>query len=109
MAEEKQNESIGHLGNTWLNEVKNIRAMAKKQGDSTKKSKDAPAPENAPLPPSDEELFAGPVIEEATPQQIFSGDEDFYKSLKSAQPTHISIPSPGHPPSKRSSASCRSM
>jgi tetratricopeptide (TPR) repeat protein len=94
MAEEKQNENIGHLGNTWLNEVKNIRAMAKQQEDPPKKSKETIASENVPQPPSDEELFAGPVIEEASPQQLFAGDEDFYKSLKSAQPGRISMPSP---------------
>jgi tetratricopeptide (TPR) repeat protein len=94
MAEEKQNENIGHLGNTWLNEVKNIRAMAKQQRDSAKTSKETPAPEKAPQPPSDEELFTGPVFEKASPQQLFAGDEDFYKSLKNAQPGQVSMPSP---------------
>ena len=36
--------------------------------------------ENSAEVPSDSELFAGKVREELSIQQIFAGDEDFYKS-----------------------------
>lgn len=88
MTIENQKTDLGYLSCTWHERVKNIRAMAKRFNENnTEHSPEELAPDNAIEAPSDSELFAGPVCEELSAQQIFAGDEDFYKSLESAQPT----------------------
>ena len=88
MTIEDQKTDSGHFNCTWHERVKKIRAMAKRyKKNDTEHFPEALAPENATEVPSDDELFAGPVYEELSAQQIFAGDEDFCKSLENAQPT----------------------
>jgi len=87
---ENQKTDLGYLSSTWHERVKNIRAMANRcKKNNIEYSPETPASENAKEVelPSDNELFAAPVQEELSAQQIFAGNEDFYKSLESAQPT----------------------
>jgi lysozyme family protein len=86
MTIENQKSDLEHLSRTWHEKVKNIRAMAKRCKESdTEYSPEVLASENTTEVPSDNELFAAPVHEELSAQQLFAGNEDFYKSLESAQ------------------------
>jgi len=80
MAKEIQKNDLGYLSSTWHERVKNIRAMAKRCKENN--IPEAPESDSVAEVPSDNELFAGPVYEELSAQQVFAGNEDFYKSLK---------------------------
>ena len=83
MTNENKKKNIGNLAHTWTEKLKNIRTTAKKRQKITGEDlQEAPAVENAPDVPSDSELFASPVYEELTTEQIFVGDEDFFKGLE---------------------------
>lgn len=86
MTKENQKRDIGFLGRAWLERVKNIRSMAKERLKiNLKYSPEAHLLDNATKAPLDSELFTGPIHEELSAQEIFSGDEDLYKSLEDAQ------------------------
>ncbi len=88
MAKEEQKNDLDHLSRTWHEKVKDIRTKAKEnQKNNIEHSDETPESAGAAELPQDSELFAGPVQEELSAQQIFAGNEDFYKSLESAQPT----------------------
>jgi len=90
MAIENRKTDLAYLSCTWHERVKNIRAMANRcKKSNIEYSPETPASENTKEVevPLDNELFAAPVQEELTAQQIFAGNEDFYKSLESAQLT----------------------
>lgn len=84
MTEENQKNDLEDLSRTWHERVKNIRiAMAKKHQESkTEHSNETPKSANTVEIPSDNELFTVPVHEKISAQQIFAGDENFYKSLE---------------------------
>jgi tetratricopeptide (TPR) repeat protein len=105
MAKENQNHDLGHLSRMWHETVKNIRtSMAQNQGNITERSPQKPEPAKAAPIPSDNELFAGPVHEELSAQQIFTGDENFYKSLENTKSAVIPQPQqqPQHQPQPQS-------
>ena len=79
MTTKTQKTDLGQLGGSWLEKVKDIRAMAKENND---KGPLEEMPVAVAEVPSDSELFAVPVQAKITSEQIFSGDEDFFKSLK---------------------------
>jgi tetratricopeptide (TPR) repeat protein len=88
MTEEKQNNDLEHLSRTWHEKIKQIRTMAKeRQKNNIQHSDQKPESAGDAELPADNELFAGPVPGELTAQQVFAGNEDFYKSMESAQPT----------------------
>ncbi len=82
MTEENQKTDLEYLGSTWHERVKNIRARAKRcKKNNIEHSPKVLNSEDTTEIPSDNELFVGPVHEKLSAQQIFAGDEDFYKSL----------------------------
>jgi len=86
MTIENQKTDLGYLSCTWRERVKNIRTMAKRcKKNNTEYFPEAPKSASATEVPSDNELFAGPVHEELSAQQVFAGNEDFYKSLENTQ------------------------
>jgi tetratricopeptide (TPR) repeat protein len=88
MTIENQKTDLEYLSCTWHEKVKNIRVRARRcKKNNIEEAPEAIASENTTETPSDNELFAGPVHEELSAQQLFVGNEDFYKSLESAQPT----------------------
>ncbi|MHC4122112.1 MAG: hypothetical protein ACYSSI_00945, partial [Planctomycetota bacterium] len=63
---------------TWRESVKSIRAMAKRcKKKNIEYSRETPAPENTTEVPPDNELFAAPVPEDLSAEQVFAGDKDF--------------------------------
>lgn len=83
MAKEEQKKDLGTLGNSWLDKVKNIRTVANnKQETDPDYSQEPMSMENSEELPPDNELFTGQVYEKLTAQQVFTGNEDFYKSLE---------------------------
>ncbi|MBW8039373.1 MAG: tetratricopeptide repeat protein [Planctomycetes bacterium] len=86
MAKEKKKTNLGDLGRDWLERVKKIRSKAKdEQKSNLEYSPETQVLENDVEVPSDSGLFAGPVYEELSAKQVFTGDEDFYKSLEDAR------------------------
>ena len=86
MTREKQKTDIAFLGRAWRERLKDIRAMAKRsQKTDIECSGEAQALDDAIEIPSGSELFTGPVYEELSTQQVFAGDEDFYKTLEDAR------------------------
>ncbi len=86
MTIENQKTDLGDLSCTWHERVKNIRVMAKRcEKNNIESLPETPESAGATEVPSDNELFAGPVHKELSVQQIFAGDEDFYKSLEDTQ------------------------
>ena len=91
MTNENKKKNIGSLGKAWAGKLKNIRFMAKQSQETTVENpQEAPPVENNLNVPSDSELFANPVYEELTTEQIFIGDKDFYKTLEGDHTTEIS-------------------
>lgn len=86
MTEENENTHVGSLSTVWNERIKDIRAAAARgQKTSVDPFPEEPAQGAAAEKPHDSELFAGPVYEELTTQQVFGGQEDFYRTLKDAQ------------------------
>jgi len=86
MTKENQKRDIGLLGRAWLERVKNIRSMAKERQKTNRDySPEARLLDKASEAPLDSELFTSAIHEEFSAQEIFSGDEDLYKSLEDAQ------------------------
>ena len=86
MTEENEKTHVGSLSRAWSERIKNIRAAAARyQKTDVEPSPEGPAPGDAGDTPLDSELFAGPVYEELTTQQVFAGEEDFYRTVKDAQ------------------------
>lgn len=98
MAEEKQKSSLESLGRAWSERVKDIRQMAKKGGVKAAAGDSSDlGPEGASELLPDSELFAKPVQEDLSVQQMFAGDEDFYNSMKGAATGAAPAPSAAEP------------
>ncbi len=86
MTEENEKTHEGSLSRAWQERVKEIRAaVARCQKGDVEPSRGSPAPGDAAETPVDDELFAGPVYEELATDQVFAGEEDFYRTLEDAQ------------------------
>ena len=71
MTEENEKTHVGSLSRAWSERIKNIRATAARyQKTDVEPSPEGPAPGDAGDTPLDSELFAGPVYEELTTQQV---------------------------------------
>ena len=71
------------LASTWHNGIRIVRAMARgPKEDNIERLPEAPEPESPPEMSPGNELFASPVHEELSAQQIFAGDDSFYRSLE---------------------------
>ena len=87
MANENEKTHVGSLSRAWSERIKNIRATTVRwQKTDSGPSPEGPSPVDVANAPPDSELFAGPIQEELTTQQVFAGDEDFYRTLKDTQP-----------------------
>lgn len=100
MVNENIKENIGDLGDSWGEKLNDIRSMAKEsQGSDDDTPQEGPPAENSPAldeslnVPADNELFATPVYEELTPEQVFVGDDNFFKTLNKSQPRKPTKPS----------------
>ena len=86
MAEANEKTPVGSLSRAWSERIKTIRATTSRwQKSDSDPSVERPALEDVAEAPSDSELFAGPVYEELTVQQVFAGKEDFYRTLRDSR------------------------
>ncbi len=86
MTEENKKTYVGSLTRAWNERIKDIRAtVIGIQKTDVELSPEGPAPGDAADTPHDSELFVGPVYEELTTQQVFAGEDDFYRILEDAQ------------------------
>lgn len=95
MTEENQKNDLEDLSRNWHEKLKALRlAMVKNHGGLNKEpSRQIPESADTVETPSDNELFAGSVHEELSAEQIFTGDDNFYKSLEDAQSVSVCLQS----------------
>ena len=95
MTEQTQKNDLESLSQAWSERVKGIRHLAQKgsrQGNPDSFVESASSDHVATVLP-DEELFAGAVYEDLSVQQIFAGDNDFYKTMDTSPAAVPSVPS----------------
>ncbi|HBG26591.1 MAG: hypothetical protein A2Y10_16175 [Planctomycetes bacterium GWF2_41_51] len=96
MTDENQKNDLGDLSRNWHERLIQLRfAMAKNYGANSLPQ----PPQSASVMdiPPDNELFTVPVIEEPSAEQLFAGDESFYKNLETARPNPAAPVNPVNP------------
>ncbi len=82
MTEENKKNDLGYLSRMWHERLKGIRVAMTRKHTESHAGQSGPQPTRAAESMPSNEIFTSPVHQELSAQELFSGNEGFYKALE---------------------------